>query len=138
MDVDAVSVKGIPLSFEGPVGVRIGDFEITNIVMYAVYGGEVVTEVPAGAGFEIHAEYNVENFNPGWGLAALWTTAMTVKDVTHNISVGYDSFGAHSGAGLLTAHDAVNVVMPSEATAFRVKIHANQAAYAGAPADSEW
>lgn len=127
-----------PVGLEVVIGARIGDFEITNLVIYAWYGGQMVTEVPAGASFEIHAEYNIENLNPGWGLAALWTTAMTVWDVTHASPVGYDSFGGHSGGGLLTAHDAVNVVMPSEPTTFRVKISANQAAWAGAPPTSEW
>ena len=130
--------EAIPVSLEAPVGVRIGDFEITNLRVYALYGAEEVTEVPEGAGFEIHAEYNIENFNPGLLLAAWWTTAMTVYDVTHTSPVGYDSFGEHSGGGLLTAHDAVNVVMPGEPTTFRVKISANQKAHAGAPPTAEW
>ena len=137
-----VSLKGIPVSFEGLVGARIGDFEITNLEIYAWYGGEKVTEVPAGASFEINAEYNIENFNPGLLLAALWTTTMTVWDVTHsrvsNPLPAYRSFGAHSGGGLLAALDSVNCIMPDEPTTYRVKIHANQAAYAGAPPTSEW
>jgi len=48
----------------------VGDFEITNREVYAWYGGKKVTKVPGGASFEIHAEYNIENFNPGGGLAA--------------------------------------------------------------------
>ncbi|MBA7705421.1 hypothetical protein ES703_114250 [subsurface metagenome] len=124
------------------IAARIGDFEVTNLEVYAWYGGEKVTKVPGGASFEIHAEYNIENFNPGLLLAALWTTTFTVWDVTHNKipegSVGYDSFGAHSGGGLLTAHDAVNCIMPNEPTSYRVKLFANQAAYAGAPPTTEW
>jgi len=133
-----MAMRGVPLSFEAPVDVRIGDFEITNLRVYAVYGAKEVTEVPPGGEFEIHAEYNIENLNPGTGLAAAWTTTMTVWDVTHARAIGADSFGMHSGAGLLTAHDAVNVEMPSEPTTFRVKIFANQKANAGAPPTAEW
>lgn len=124
------------------IAAKIGDFEITNLEVYAWYGGEKVTKVPGGASFEIHAEYNIENFNPGLLFAALWTTTFTVWDVTHgapsNPPPAYRSFGAHSGGGLLTAHDAVNCIMPDEPTTYRMKIFANQAAYAGAPPTTEW
>ncbi len=124
------------------IAAKIGDFEITNLEVYAWYGGEKVTKVPGGASFEIHAEYNIENFNPGGGLAAMWTTTLTVWDVTHgapsNPLPAYDSFGSHSGGGLLTAHDAVNCFMPDEPTSYRVKLFANQAAWAGAPPTTEW
>lgn len=135
-----MTLQGIAL--EAPVGVRIGDFEITNIDVYAVYGGKRVTEVPAGASFEIHADYNIENFNPGALFAALWTTCMTVWDVTHNRSSdpppAYDSFGMHTGGGLKSAADAVNCYMPDEPTTYRVKFFANQQANAGAPPKTEW
>lgn len=128
----------IPIRIEAPVSVMVGDFEITDIDVHAQYGGRIVTEVPAGASFEIHLKYNIRNFSPGTLAAAYWSTCMTVWDVTRNRAVGYDAFGLHYGGGVLSAEDAVNVVMPATATTFRVKIFANQAANAGAPPESEW
>lgn len=124
-----------PITFEVAVEQRVGDFEITNLSVYAVSNGDVVTEVPAGKSFEIHAEYSIRNYNPGW---TNWTTCMTVYDVTHAQPVGSDEYGNHFGGGPLSAHDAVNAVMPSEPTTFRVKISANQEAFAGCPPSAEW
>jgi len=126
-----------PVSFVYETGQRVGDFEISGLIVYAQYGGNKVTKVPAGAVFEIHADYYVRNYNPSI-LYPIWSTSMTVWNVTDNKAVGSDNYGAHTGGGLKDAHDAINAVMPSKATTFRIKIHCNQATNAGAPPQSAW
>ncbi|MBA7499311.1 hypothetical protein ES704_02051 [subsurface metagenome] len=136
--VGAVSIaKMHPVTFERVVAARVGDFDVTGLRVYAVHNNIEVTEVPAGASFEVHAEYTIRNYNPG---LTWWTTCMSVYDVTHNRPVGHDSFGAHIGGGPLSAHDAANIVggMPDEPTTFRVRIHANQKSHFGCPPESEW
>jgi len=129
--------KGVPVSFVYETEVTVGDFSVTNLDVYAQYGANRVTKVPAGANFEIHADYNVKNANPST-LTPLWSTSMTVWNVTDNKAVGSDNYGNHSGGGVKDAHDAINAVMPAKATTYRVKIHCNQAANAGAPPQSAW
>ncbi len=128
----------IPLTIEAQVDAIVGDFEITNIDIFALSDSVRVTAVPAGKGFEIHAKYKIQNLNPGVLLTGYWSTCMTVWDVTRSKAVGYDAFGTHYGGSILTAEDAVNVVMPASATTFRVKIFAEQLANAGAPPQSSW
>lgn len=127
----------LPISFEYEANAVVGDFEITNLVVYAQYQGNKVTEVPAGANFEIHADYNVKNNNPST-LFPLWTTCMTVYNVTAGETVGSDTYGEHVGGGTKDAHDAINTTMPDVATTYRVKIFANQKQGAGAPPTSQW
>lgn len=124
-----------PVRLEAVVAARIDDFDITNLRVYAIHENVEVTSIPAGASFEIHAEYRITNYRAG---LTYWTTCMSVFDVTHNSPIGGDSFGMHLGGGPLSAHDAVNVIMPDEPTTFRVKIHANQIAFGGCPPESEW
>ena len=133
----------VPVSFKYETDVTVGDFSVTNLVVYAQYKGAKVTKVPAGAPFEIHATYNVQNANPST-LTPIWSTSMTVWNVTDNKIAGQtldtssDNYGYHSGGGVKSASDAINAVMPAKATTFRVKIHCNQATNAGAPPTSAW
>jgi hypothetical protein len=128
----------IPLAIEARVETIVGDFEITDVDIFALYGSSRVTAVPAGSRFEIHAKYKIQNGSPGALLGGYWTTCMTVWDVTRGKAVGYDIWGSHYGGGVLTAEDAVNVVMPASATTFRVKIFANQLWDAPVPPESTW
>lgn len=123
------------VAFQVEIGAVVGDFEITNVDVYAVYGGSRVTQVPAGGNFEIHANYNIKNNAAG---LTWWSTSMTVYNVTAGVPVASDNFGQHSGGTVRSAADAINAVMPSVNTTFRVKIWANQAANAGAPPQSDW
>lgn len=135
--------KGVPVSFVYETDVTVGDFSVTNLVVYAQYGGVKVTKVPAGANFEIHANYTVQNANPST-LTPIWSTSMTVWNETDNKIAGLtldtssDNYGYHTGGGAKSASDAINAVMPAKATIFRVKIHCNQATNAGAPPTSAW
>jgi len=124
------------ISLQSGIGGTIGDFYIDNVEVYAWYQNRKVTEVPAGQSFEIHAEYDIANLNAG---LTLWSTCMTIYNVTKGESVGSDLYRNHSGKGLLTAHDAVNVRMPDEATTFRVKLFANQGSLGvDPPPEREW
>jgi hypothetical protein len=127
----------VPVAFEFVTDTVVGDFEITNLDVYAQYQGDRVDEVPEGAGFEIHADYLIKNNNPTT-LFPLWTTCMTVYNVTEGKREGYDTFGEHTGGGTKDAHDAINATGPSQATTYRVKIFANQKQGAGAPPNSQW
>lgn len=112
----------------------VGDFEITNLVVFAEYKGKRVTQVPLGANFEIHAEYNIVNYMAGF---TWWTTCMTVFNVTDKLPVDADTYGIRLGAKA-SGKDAINLVMPARTTMFRVIIWANQEAFAGAPPESQW
>jgi len=123
------------------VAQTVGDFTITNLVVYAVYGGSQVTQVPPGASFEVHADYNIRNATAG--TLDYWTTCMTVWDVTKSrpetsAGPGYDTYGQHRGSGTLSASDAINAYGPTASTNYRIRIFANQAANAGAPPTSQW
>lgn len=128
----------IPITIEARIAID-GDFQISDLDVFAVHGGEErVTDVPAGASFEIHAHYNLKNFNPG---ITYWTTCMTVWNATENkVSYpppGYDTFGYHRG-GEINGRDSVNCIMPDAPTHYIVTIFASQYANAGAPPESEW
>ena len=110
------------------------DFSISGLRVYALYGSQEDVPVPAGKGFEIHAEYTIINAQPG---LTAWTTCMTVWDVTHNKAVGSDPNWVHYGAGGL-AKDAVNVVMPADGAKYRVKIWATQSSTTTSPPQSSW
>lgn len=127
----------VPVAFQYQVDAVVGDFEITNLDVWAQYLDARVTEVPAGASFEIHADYLIRNLNPTL-LFPLWTTCMTVYNVTAGKKERYDTHGEHTGGGTKDAHDAINATGPSVATTYRVKIFANQKQGAGAPPDSQW
>lgn len=126
----------------GPRGLRkrwvaqtVGAFTITDLTVYAQYGGSQVTQVPPGASFEIHANYKISNSAAG---LTYWSTSMTVYNVTDSVAVGSDNFGQHYGTGVKTASDAINSTGPSKTTTYRIRIFANQAANAGAPPTSQW
>jgi len=111
----------------------VGDFEITNVDVYAQYGGQRVTSVPVGGSFEIHADYMIKNLNPSFW-SQFWSTAMTVYEPVSGL-IDADLFGDHYGGAWEDAHDAVNVVMTPESVNFFVQIFANQQHGAGRPPD---
>jgi len=127
--------REVRFTFE--TNVTVGDFEVTNLDVWAQYKSERVTKVPAGANFEIHADYVVENHNPSI-LTPIWSSSMTVYDETGGIQVGSDNYGYHTGGGAKTAHDAINAVMPNRNTTYRVKIMCNQKTNAGTPPSNLW
>ena len=131
-----VRAKFIPLRIVSDIRAEIGGFIIKDPTMYAWYRGEAVTEVPAGASFEIHCEYTIQNTQAGFSV--LWSTCMTVYDVTHSKPIGSDIFNMHSGGGVKSAHDAVNVKMPDEPTTFRVKIFGYNEQISTPPPVTEW
>ena len=126
-----------PVNFKFEVNVIVGDFEVINLDVWAQYKGDRVTKVPAGADFEIHADYQIENHDPST-FTPIWSTSMTVYDETGGEAVDSDNYGAHYGGGLKNAHDAINAVMPDRPTTYRVKIICNQATNAGTPPLSLW
>lgn len=117
------------------VGQTVGDFTLSGLTVYAQYGGAKVTQVPVGASFEIHADYQIQNVAAG---LTFWTTCMTVWNVTDNVAVEADTAGQHLGSNLRSEADAINATGPSKATTYRIRIWANQAANAGAPDKSQW
>ncbi|MBU0778166.1 hypothetical protein KKF82_07900 [Patescibacteria group bacterium] len=130
--------RAYPIKFERVVAARVDDFEVTGLRIYAVVDGDEVTEVPGGANFEIQARYEIRNYAAG---ITWWTSCMTAYDVTHDRPVepkGYDATGTHLGGGPDAQVDAINATMPDGPTTFRVKIHANQKANAGAPPEEDW
>ena len=129
--------KEHPVRFIFETDVQVGDFEVTGLDVYAQYQADRVTKVPAGANFEIHANYTIENHNPST-LTPIWSTSMTVYDETGNEPVGSDNYGYHTGGGAKSGRDAINLVMPDRPTTFRVRIICNQKTNAGTPALSLW
>lgn len=117
--------------------VQVGDFEVTGMDLYAQYGADRVIKVPAGANFEIHANYTIENHNPST-FTPIWSSSMTVYDETGGEPVDCDNFGYHYGGGAKSGRDAINLVMPDRPTTFRVKIICNQATNAGTPPANLW
>lgn len=132
------------ISIEAAIGQVVGDFEIANVNVYAVYGAERVVDIPIGASFEIHAEYWIINYATTL-LDPLYSTSMTVWDLRAEkagagVSPYSDNFGDHIGypVAWLNAHDALNAIMEHEQAMYRVKIWANHAHGAGAPPEERW
>jgi len=125
------------ISLEADISAIVGDFEIKDVDLYAVYGAERATDIPLGASFEIHADYMI--VNRAAGFLDLWSTSMTVRDSLGNY-IGSDDFGDHRGGSWLDAHDAINAVFPADrlGMAYTVKIFANQEHGAGSPPQDIW
>ncbi len=124
------------ISIISSINIIVGDFEITDVDIYAQLGNQRVTEIPIGEQFEIHADYFITNKKSG--LAFTWSTSMTVWDLRGEKPIGSDNFGLHPGGGRKDAHDAINLIMEHEMALYRVKIWANQAQGAGAPPENSW
>lgn len=129
---DMVSVR-----FTSKIAGRIGDFEITNVDIYAEQDGKRVTanEVVADRKFDIVAEYDIKNHKTG--IAFMWSTCMTVFNETEGVATGSDLY-TERGIGWEHGKDRVATkVLVS--TMFRVKLWAHQEALApGKPPQSEW
>jgi len=81
--------------------------------------------VDPGADTTIGAYYIIDNAECGFGFEAWWSTAISIRDMTHNRPVGaYRDDNANGEVG--DGDPWVNVGKVTEPTEFRIRIWANQ------------
>jgi hypothetical protein len=106
------------------------DFSIRVGTKIKVNGDEVLvpTEpviVDPGADTTLGAYYIIDNAECGFGLEAWWSTAISIRDMTHNRPVGaYRDDNANGEVG--DGNPSVNIGKVTEPTEFRIRIWANQ------------
>lgn len=92
--------RRVELSISSPVGDRVGNFEFTNVVIYAEQDGEKILldtggvrwtgRVEADKKFDIVCEYDILNYASRGMLDFPWTTCLTVYNETKRMPVGSD------------------------------------------------
>jgi len=96
---------------------------------YKVNGVEVDPSQPVivdpGADTRLGAYYIIDNAECGFGLEAWWSTAISIRDITHNRPVGaYRDDNANGEVG--DGDPWINVGKITEPTEFRIRVWANQ------------
>ena len=134
----------IPITFDSSgISGRVGDFEARNVDIWAEIGSTRVTKVNPGEAFEIHADFELKNYEPGsW---TFWSGCLTVWDKAQTQPVGnwnYGEFKANTTwqkpwwpANRPGVNVNSGIQVPTE---FKIIIICNQKAWAGNPPESEW
>jgi len=92
--------------------------------------------VPSTVAQKLNCDHKISNAECGFGFEAAWSTLVTVKDITHNVAVGYGESPADGEVG--QGNPTINLGKITTPTQYRIRVWANQDFGALPPDQSKW